>query len=600
MVSRRSVAACAVAALLMGLAQSPAHGSHAVPDAHAATHRVTHLKVTSVRTTSVSLAWKNPSGPGFTGTQVRYAVGKRAPATRSSGTLAATLPKKRHSLRVTGLARDTTYSFSVFAKTRSGYSKPVKVTARTSNRLLTGVEKVVTNSNEACALLRVHRVDCWGYNAANNLGGGSTLAFTTAPVHVRAVGGKGRLRGVLDLVTDGNSGFCALTSDDRLTCWGDNSQGSLGQGDTKPNTYPVVVKDVDGRGSLGHVTQVVGGYFGYCALQGTGSVVCWGNNLYGALGTGSASSMSPLPVDVVGVDATGRLGNVARLTRSGTITCAILTSANLVCWGPRYVEALGAPTGHQTGVPFRIPGIGGNGDLDGVRSVALLGDTICAVLDTTGAVCWGRNSFGVLGAGSDVAQVTTPVEVHGVGDVGKLTDVAQIVGSGDFACARFTDGRAACWGASARGQISGPIPPGLQSAAPRAVVGLDGDGVLSGVKELTVNVDAVCAVLDSTQVACWGSNKEGQLGTGSQAMGEGCDVYCSLAPAYARSIGGSGPLTGVTDLTSDSVNKVGGYGLYAVLEDGGVDFWGAGTNATGLFGTFAFQDFAAFSVPSAA
>jgi hypothetical protein len=50
---------------------------------------------------------------------------------------------------------------------------------------------------------------------------------------------------------------------------------------------------------------------------------------------------------------------------------------------------------------------------------------------------------------------------------------------------------------------------------------------------------------------------------------------------------------------SDEANQVGGAGYYAVTTTGGVDFWGAGTNATGLFATYPFQDVARYATPAA-
>ena len=102
-----------------------------------------------------------------------------------------------------------------------------------------------------------HRVDCWAFNLNNNLGSGVPAGFVFAPVHVNAVGGAGRLDGVRSLTTDGAS-FCGLMTDATVDCWGDNGDGSLGQGHVAPHTSPVVVKAVGAKGVLRSVTQVGG------------------------------------------------------------------------------------------------------------------------------------------------------------------------------------------------------------------------------------------------------------------------------------------------------------------------------------------------------
>lgn len=50
--------------------------------------------------------------------------------------------------------------------------------------------------------------------------------------------------------------------------------------------------------TLQATTKIVAGADGYCAVDGTGGVMCWGDNSYGQLGSGSKLDFSAVPVAV--------------------------------------------------------------------------------------------------------------------------------------------------------------------------------------------------------------------------------------------------------------------------------------------------------------
>jgi alpha-tubulin suppressor-like RCC1 family protein len=592
----RSFRAFAVVALVAGLGVPASLGSAFAESARSTTPGpVTRLAASGVTGSTVTLSWKNPAGQAFTGTMIRSAKGRTAPASVSSGALVKKLGRTAHSFTVTGLARSTTYSFSVFALGKNGrHSAPQKVTVKTTNRILNGVKTVVTNSNEACALFTSGRVDCWGYNVSDNLGSGSTTEYVTTPVHVKGVKGSGLLGGVRSLATDG-AGFCGLQSNATLTCWGDNGVGDLGQGNTNPATYPVVVKGTGGKGTLTGVKQVVGGGFGYCVVRTSHAVDCWGSNTNGAVGSASTAPVIDTVTPVVGTDGMGALGGVASLTRVFNSTCAITTSNGVECWGQADPLAFGAPEGQLSSVPYHVPGVGHVGSLSGVSSLSIQSDTICAVLSSTAVDCWGG---GPLGAGDSVPSSQTPVQVLGVGGTGTLTGVAEVIGDGTFVCARLSAGGMDCWGNDNNGQLSATVSAGDDSTVPVTVIGVGGTGTLGKVAAAAVNGSGVCAVTTTGGVVCWGGNQQGQLGNGNNIGPNSCGA-CNPTPAAPLGVGGKGSLGGIAHIVSDMVDSVGGFGYYTVTAQGGVDFWGGGTDAEGLFGTYPFQDVAKYATPAA-
>ncbi|HEX6277673.1 MAG TPA: hypothetical protein VFZ53_31745 [Polyangiaceae bacterium] len=100
------------------------------------------------------------------------------------------------------------------------------------------VTELAVGSSHACAVLRDGSARCWGSNMTGQLGNG-TNEDSEAPVPVEG------LAGVVDIdvfsvdSTVGRS--CALLDDGSVHCWGSNSRGSLGTGDSTDTNTPVEV-----------------------------------------------------------------------------------------------------------------------------------------------------------------------------------------------------------------------------------------------------------------------------------------------------------------------------------------------------------------------
>ena len=102
-----------------------------------------------------------------------------------------------------------------------------------------------------------------------------------------------------------------------MDCWGDGSDGQLGNGtfySASPygSATPVAVVGLSGSGTLTGVTSIVGSSEGsYCALLSSSGVDCWGAGSFGELGNGMFYNTSPdgsaIPVAVVGLGGSGSL-----------------------------------------------------------------------------------------------------------------------------------------------------------------------------------------------------------------------------------------------------------------------------------------------------
>ena len=104
---------------------------------------------------------------------------------------------------------------------------------------------------------------------------------------------------LLRQISTGDGGACAL---DRtfVQCWGDNTQGQLGDGTNDDSNIPA-------RSGESDATQISVGFSHSCAVQAGGTVTCWGLNGEGQLGSDSTTvpiSTTPLQVEGITTAAT--------------------------------------------------------------------------------------------------------------------------------------------------------------------------------------------------------------------------------------------------------------------------------------------------------
>jgi alpha-tubulin suppressor-like RCC1 family protein len=317
------------------------------------------------------------------------------------------------------------------------------------------------------------------------------------------------LKGVIAIAAGLNHN-AALLSDGTVECWGDNTFAALGDGtstgpETCANGNPCAMTPVPVSGLTG-ATAVTAGLGHACALLSGGTVECWGYNEYGELGDGMSK---------------------------GPQTCVV---------------------GSCSTTPVAVSG------LSGVTAIAAGYDHTCALLPGGTVACWGDSEQGELGDGAAgpgtctamQACSTTPVAVSG------LSGVTAIAAGGKHTCALLSGGTVKCWGDNDYGELGdGTID---QSATPVAVSGL------TGAIAIAAGAEQTCALLSDGTVVCWGDNSYGELGDGTWTGPQNCKYYpCSMTPA---------PVTGLTAVTAIAA---GGLQTCALLSGGDVECWGANT-----------------------
>lgn len=332
----------------------------------------------------------------------------------------------------------------------------------------------------------------------------------------------------------GASHACAILSSGALKCWGANTNGQLGYGDTMARGLTAVdlaaLPDVD-LGTGLYATQVATGSTATCAVLQTGAVKCWGLGLAGALGLNDTDPHGSAPNQMGDFLPPVPLGQGAKgVTVGANFACALLLDGTVKCWGTNGNGQLGIEDtitiGDDPGdvIQAVILGAHGGGPAVATQISAGLGH-VCAMLAPDNAIkCWGSNGFGQLGIQNTTSRGDAPGTM---GDNLPLVSLgtglmpAGVRAGATFTCVRFITGEIKCWGANNFGQL------GLGNTTGRGgTVGSMGInlpfvdlGLPSGVttQGLRVGTSHACVVLTDGSVKCWGNNTNGALGIGTTA-----------------------------------------------------------------------------------
>lgn len=211
---------------------------------------------------------------------------------------------------------------------------PTQVTSPST----TGWSAVAAGARHACAL-RGDTLWCWGYNAEGELGNNTTTnQLTAVQVTVPAATGWAS-------VSAGFADTCATRTDGSLYCWGSNGNGQLGVGNTTDQHQPAQVTTPSGTGW----SAVSVGYQHGCATRTDGTLYCWGDGSNGRLGQGSTGGTNSTPLQVISPSSTGW----ATPGLGGDTSCALRADRSLYCWGKNSEGQVGnnnAPTDQNTPV----------------------------------------------------------------------------------------------------------------------------------------------------------------------------------------------------------------------------------------------------------
>ncbi len=365
---------------------------------------------------------------------------------------------------------------------------------------LSGVRSIHAGPHHTCAVLASGQVRCWGANDSGQLGvpGPSPSPSPTAPI--------ASLSGVA-MIDASLRHTCAVLTDGRVMCWGDNAMGALGDGTTTSRSTPAAVLGVAGAVDVALEDTSA------CSLSGDGLVRCWGDGV----------STPAIDDDLRGVVATAA---------SPTGTCAVEASGALWCWGANDRGQLG--DGTRTASLTPIPS--GEGVLPAAHASSLTLSRISGVLfyghgcllvegSAGGEVwCWGADDVGQMGDGTTTPDELSPVRVTFSDPTAVPVEVSAARGHN---CARMESGEVWCWGMNNSGEIGLGSTSGFV-ATPTRVPGL------TGVTDLAAGGCHTCVVrtnAGATDVACWGCADRSQCGPGAASPFQTSPITVTAVPA---------------------------------------------------------------------
>lgn len=376
------------------------------------------------------------------------------------------------------------------------------------------------------------------------------------------------------------------------------------------------------------IKALTAGHNHTCILWTDGVAQCWGDNTYGQLGLGDTKSRggaltvygTKLPAVPVPPG-----GKVQSIRAAGNRTCISVlvndTTGLLQCFGQNTSGELGL----DSKTPVLAPGpnsLAGGWFMGANHSCRGVPGSTWAYGDFMKIQCWGNDAFGQLGAGDTVNRGDDPGEMATLPLALQYTfppsPTGVVGGSVTFAspnashtCVAWRDNvapqpyasdpnwipRVACWGKNDKGQlglgdtINRGDKPG-QALVPadlgmtwQASTGLRLTFVAAGGSHSCAVQRNYGPVLFAQRVKCWGSNAHGQLGVGD--TNDRGDQPGEMGDALPGAIGvpyyASGGRGGVDDTPYLALGGSHSCALeYANNNGSGVQCWGA--NAYGQLG----------------
>lgn len=339
-----------------------------------------------------------------------------------------------------------------------------------------------TTSADSCAIAGGY-LYCWGYNNYGEAGVAGGGSFNTP----QQVGTATNWTAISQADYNFDAAACGIAGG-ALYCWGHNTNGELGLGNTTQFTTPQQV------GTDTTWTAISQGGEAACGID-SGKLYCWGLNQYGEVGQGNTTQYKT-PTQV------GVATNWTAISQGGLDTCGIAGGA-LYCWGYNHFGEAGQnnTTGYKT--PTQV-GVATNW-----IAVSQGASDTCGIQGTgsSGALyCWGYNHYGELGLGNTTEYNTPQAVGASISTTGwSAVSIQYDLSNNGDACG-VVSGALYCWGLNGNGELG--LGNTTQYKTPQQV------GVAATWTAVNYDYNNTCGILGGA-LSCWGYNHQGSNGVGN-------------------------------------------------------------------------------------
>ena len=171
--------------------------------------------------------------------------------------------------------------------------------------------------------------------------------------------------------------------------------------------------------------------------------------------------------------------------------CVVEATGHVACWGDGTYGTIGNNRYDSAENPTRAFYFGPDKKAVKVESSQR---SVCAQTEAGEVWCWGQNTYGMLGVGSDEWAENTPIKVEFPDDQLHALD---LVGAGEGYCAHLSDGSVHCWG----GNYYGLLARGTNTETSNVPVLVFDQN--RGVSQIGGTTPGMCAVLSNNTMWCW-------------------------------------------------------------------------------------------------
>ncbi len=326
---------------------------------------------------------------------------------------------------------------------------------------------VNVGGQSACAVTTDSKVVCWGENFDQHLIPTRTDRYINSPTLVEFP------EAIATVDVGGGSTHCALAVSGRAYCWG--TGGHLGSYFTTVSRTPVRVEFPNDM----RVRNVQNHYSNACALDTSRSLWCWGDPL--TLGDGNVEPVR-IPVHLTMPDNSP----VAQYDMGNNGTCVVTDASHMYCWGT--VNGYPSPWYNVAFPVVEQPAPAGTT----WKSVQLEGERLCGITTNGSGYCRGDNYNGNFGNGTyDDSTVMTRMIVP------NNESVASIHMGSYSTCITTTVNGLWCVGEGGSGQLgTGTTLGGRTWRQPVFPAGVSLTGI-------SMHHSGTCGLDASARIWCW-------------------------------------------------------------------------------------------------